>query len=319
MSKQKLKTFFSLLIHPRQMVVWLATAGALNFLPDTLYIKAMYWGSVGKRLHLNHPVMFSEKLQWLKLHDRQDRYITLVDKIAVKEYVASKIGKEHIIPTLGVWDSSDQIDFDRLPDRFVLKCNHDSGSAVICKDKSSLDFSAVQKKLEKNLQTDLFCWGREWPYRFVKRKILAEEYLENGEYSDLTDYKFFCFDGKPEYCQVITDRTTDERIDFYDMEWIHQPFNGLFGLTFHVQNSSRVIPCPKCFEKMKESARVLSQDIPFCRVDFYEVQGKLYFGEITLYPAAGFGWFIPDKWNLILGEKIHLQKKREDTGRGTQS
>ena len=286
------------------MIVWLATIGVFNFLPDNIYLKIMYWGSVGKRLHLEDPVTFTEKIQWLKLHDRKEIYKTLVDKILVKKYVSSIIGDEYIIPTLGMWDCFEEIDFDTLPNSFVLKCNHDSGSVIICKDKNVFDYNEAKNILKKKLNTNLFYWGREWPYKNVDRKILAEKYLEDTDHSDLVDYKFFCFNGVPEYCQVITNRTTDEKIDFYDMNWRHQPF---VGLTYKVQNSPQPNLCPSSFEKMKEYAKLLCQRMPFCRVDFYEVSGKLYFGEITLYPASGFGWFRPDEWNTILGDKIKIE------------
>lgn len=309
----KIKTLIHLLIHPSQMIIFLASNSLMNWLPDAIYLKLMYWANSGKKLNLKKPVAFTEKMQWLKLHDRQEKYIDYVDKIRVKEYVGRKIGQQFVLPTLGVWDSFDQIDFDSLPDRFVLKCNHDSGSIVKCKGKATFDFTEAEKKITRRLHTDAYNWGREWPYKQVKRKVFAEAYLTQNEESDeLIDYKFYCFDGKPEYCQVITDRAKDERIDFFDMEWRHQPF---VGLTPVIGNSTHALTCPVNYSKMQEFATILSKGTPFCRIDFYEAEEKLYFGEITLYPAAGFGRFTPDEWDIILGEKIKLDNIQDKTAK----
>ena len=286
------------------MTLFLANQGAFDWMKDEDYLKLMYWAVIGDKLDLDDPVTYMAKIQWLKLHDRQKRYVRLVDKIKAKEYVARKIGEEYVVPNLGVWDSFDEIDFDALPQQFVLKCNHDSGSVVICRDKSTFDKTAAERKITKKLKTDAYKWGREWPYKHVPRKVFAETYLENDSgMSDITDYKFFCFGGVPRYCQVITDRSTDEKIDFYDMDWNHQPF---VGLTLNVENSTKEIKKPVHFEKMIELAGILSKGMCFARIDFFEVKGNLYFGEITLYPAAGFGFFRPKEWNTTLGDMIDL-------------
>lgn len=274
-----------------------------NILPDELYLKLTYWIRNGKMLNLSHPVTFCEKIQWLKLNDRNERYIELVDKVRVKSIVSKIIGEEYIIKTLGVWENVDDIDFSSLPNQFVLKCNHDSGSVVICKDKDRFDISNAKKKLSHGLKTDAFFWGREWPYKKVPRQIIAEEYLHEEELDEIRDYKFFCFNGKPTYCQVISNRSVHEEIDFFDMEWKHQPFVGLTAL---VKNSNSSIQKPYNFLKMKEFATVLAKDTSFSRIDFYEVSRRLYFGEITFYPASGFGTFTPDSWNYKLGEMVRL-------------
>lgn len=277
--------------------------GITNLLSDETYLRLTYWIRFGEKLNLQHPVTFNQKLQWLKLHDRNPNYVKMVDKVLAKEYVAGIIGNKYIIPTLGVYNSFDEIDFNVLPDKFVLKCNHDSGSVVICRDKSNFNVGKARKKLSKGLKTDAFYWGREYPYKFVERKILAESYLEDSSAQDLKDYKFFCFGGKPFYCQVISNRSTNETIDFYDMEWNLQEFVGLTPL---VKNSGVLTTCPVNFELMKRFSETLSVGLPFSRIDFYESCGKLYFGEITLYPAAGFGQFFPNVWNYKLGELIDV-------------
>lgn len=424
----------------------LVHTGITNLLPDELYLKLTYRIRVGQRLNLDNPTLFCEKIQWLKLHDRQERYIKLVDKVLAKEYVASIIGDQYIIPTIGVWDRFEDIDFETLPEKFVLKCNHDSGSIIICRDKASFDIDKARKKLNKRLRYDMYQWGREWPYKGVRRKILAEAFLENNEEDDhldsgmldfdandndsipkrelvskkgvrisfrdtnwekipyecqcllnkviseklftddklvefsdslacilplseivffkvggqsrygeivlkkgyqiedftpseqetdygkwirlpakgillvkenivfhintqksqdLTDYKFFCFNGEPRYCQIISDRTNNEKIDFYDMDWVHQPF---VGLTPSVKNSGFEYSKPIAFDDMKQFAKQLCSGTAFSRIDFYEVNSKLYFGEITLYPASGFGAFSPTKWNRIMGDLITLPR-----------
>ena len=257
-------------------------------------------------LNLDNPQTFNEKLQWLKLYNRKPEYTMMVDKYAVKDYVASIIGSEYIIPTLGVWEKFDEIDFDKLPNQFVLKCTHDSGRVVICKDKSKFDYNFARKRINKGMRTNYYLLGREWPYKDVKRRIIAEKFMEEdlSPQKMLVDYKFFCFDGEPRYCQVIQDRDTKETIDFFDMKWNHQEFVGLNPAAGPAAQCP-VKPCN--FGDMKRIAKALSKDVPFSRIDLYEIQNKVYFGEITLYPADGFGVFSPEKYEEILGEMIRLK------------
>ena len=301
----KVRTALNLLKTPGQMVLPLANLGLFKWMSDEAYLKLAYKGMYGKELNLKSPQLFTEKIQWLKLHDRKERYIRLVDKVQAKEYVKNMIDDSIIVPTLGVWDSCRDIPFEELPEQFVLKCNHDSGSVIVCKDKSKFDVQRARHQLNKSLKKDSFYYGREWPYKFIERKIIAEEFLtdNNTSQSELTDYKMYCFNGKPIFCQVISDRSTSEKIDFFDMDWKHQPF---VGLTPGVKNSDELIPRPKNFERMKSYSSSLSNDTYFCRVDFYEVNGELFFGEITFYPKAGFGVFTPDEWDYKLGQMIHL-------------
>lgn len=275
-----------------------------KMLPDKLYLSLRYKSRFGRFPNFKSPKTFSEKIQWLKLYDRRPEYTTMVDKYAVKKYVANKIGEQYIIPTLGVWDKFDDIDFDNLPNQFVLKCTHDSGGLIICRDKAKLVKKTAKKKIEESLKRNFYYIGREWPYKKVKPRIIAEKYMEDSETTELRDYKFFCFNGEPVYCQVISNRSKDETIDFFDMNWNHQEFT---GLALPNKNFSIYpIPMPFTLDQMINSARVLAKDIPFIRVDFYEIKKKMYFGELTFYPTSGFGKFSPDNWNLIIGKKLQF-------------
>lgn len=455
-----LKGFVILFTKPK--IIGIILLGKFSFLfPDKPYLQLMYWLNMGKKLDLKNPETFNEKLQWLKLYNHNPAYTVMVDKVKAKEYVAGIIGEEYIIPTLGVWDDPDDIDFDALPDQFVLKCNHNSGTGMcICRDKSKLDIKKVKADLRKGLKENYYMKWREWPYKNVPRKILAEKFMQdmggqaqsiskaqleelndykifcfNGEpkvlfvasdrankvcfdyydmqlhhldlkqggdnykgevklpqhfeemkslaakiskdiphvrtdfyeingkvyfgeltffdstgmakfspeewdeklgklivlpppylgylivnenyvltlhmeakpSKDLKDYKFFCFNGEPRYCQVISDRNTDEKIDFYDMHWKRLVgLVGLVGLNDKVHNSEYAIPCPESFEEMKQMASLLAKGIPFSRIDFYEINHQAYFGEITFFPATGFGNFNPREWNVKMGDMITL-------------
>lgn len=299
-----LKGFVILFTKPK--IIGIILLGKFSFLfSDKQYLQMMYWLHLGRKLNLKNPKTFNEKLQWLKLYNHKPEYTIMVDKVKAKEYVAKLIGEEHIISTLGVWDDPDDIDFDALPDQFVLKCNHNSGTGMcICRDKSKLDIEKVKAELRKGLKENYFMRWREWPYKNVPRKILAEKFMVDESGTELKDYKIFCFNGEPRYCQVISDRNTDEKIDFYDMHW--KRLVGLVGLNDKVHNSEYAIPCPESFENMKQMASLLAKSIPFSRIDFYEINHQAYFGEITFFPATGFGNFNPREWNVKMGDMITL-------------
>lgn len=302
-----LKGFVILFTKPK--IIGIILLGKFSFLfPDRQYLQMMYWLHLGRKLNLKNPKTFNEKLQWLKLYNHKPEYTIMVDKVKAKEYVAKLIGEEHIIPTLGVWDDPDDIDFDALPDQFVLKCNHNSGTGMcICRDKSKLDIEKVKAELRKGLKENYYMRWREWPYKNVPRKILAEKFMVDESGTELKDYKIFCFNGEPRYCQVISDRNTDEKIDFYDMHWKRLVgLVGLVGLNDKVHNSEYAIPCPESFEDMKQMASLLAKSIPFSRIDFYEINHQAYFGEITFFPATGFGNFNPREWNVKMGDMITL-------------
>jgi len=283
--------------------------GLSNLLTDKLYLKLLYHRIFGKKLNLYNPVTYNEKLNWLKLYDRKPKYTKMVDKYEVKEYVSNIIGEEYIIPTLGVWDKFEDINFELLPDQFVLKCTHDSGSFSICKDKSSFDYLAVKKKLSKALKRNSYLPGREWVYKDLKPRIIAEQYMQDEKKESLLDYKFFCFDGEPKCLFVATERNLgDEHVkfDFFDTE-----FNHLDIVQLHEQ-SGKVIQKPVSFSEMLRLARDLSVGIPHVRVDFYEINSKPYFGEFTFYHHGGSIPFKTEKWDLKIGDMLKLPNSCSD-------
>lgn len=290
---------------PYKRILYLSKLGFYDRMDDKKYLQKLYKAALGKELDWDNPQTFNEKLQWLKLYDRKPIYTTMVDKYEVKKYVAEKIGEEYIIPTLGVWDNFDDIDFDKLPDQFVLKCTHDSGGLVICKDKRKLDIATAKKKMEKALRTSFYSEFREWPYKDVKPRIIAEQYMAD-ESGGLIDYKFFCFDGVPRIMFIATDRENpneETKFDFFDMD-----FNHLDIRNGH-PNAKLPPRKPKRFELMKQLASKLSNGIPHVRVDMYEVNGKVYFGELTFYHWGGVVKFEPDSWDQILGDWLVLPRK----------
>ena len=305
----KINTFLKLLKTPIKLIPPLANKGLLNWMTDATLLKLMYKSRTGKTLDLDNPKSFNEKLQWLKLYDRNPLYTKLVDKYDVRSYIAEKIGKEYLIPLYGVWDHPDEINFDSLPDQFVLKCTHDSGSVIICDDKSTFDINRAKKELKKAQKFNFYYHGREWPYKNVKPRIIAEKYMLNTANStELTDYKWYCFDGVAKAMFIVTDRQIpgeEKKLDYFDMEFRHLPF------TFGGPNASRPIEKPTSFELMRELAERVSQNIPHVRVDFYEVDGQVYFGEMTFYDGCGMERFQPEEWDDILGSWICLPQKRK--------
>ena len=271
--------------------------------PDSFFIRVIYFLRTKRRLNLNNPCRFTEKLQWLKLNDRKPLYTNLVDKYNVKKEIAKKIGEKHIIPTIGVWNSENEIEFDKLPKQFVLKTTHGGGSfgVIVCQDKDEINIENVKCKLRKALKQNLYQMGREWPYKNVRRQIIAEQYM--GE--NLADYKFFCFNGEPRYCQVIKGRNNGETIDFFDMSWNHQDF---IGLNPSAKHSTSPIPKPIGLDNMIKIAKTLCSGIPFVRVDMYQIGEMVYFGEMTFYPYSGWGRFTPDNWDFKLGDMLNIQK-----------
>lgn len=273
-----------------------------RIIPDKPYLTLKYRVRMGKWIDWKNPHTFNEKLQWIKLYDRQSRYITMVDKYEAKKYVANIIGDEYIIPTIGVWDSFDDIDFDSLPDRFVLKCTHDSGGLVICKDKKSLDLTAARKKIEKSLRESYYWTGREWPYKGVKPRIIAEQYMTDSHQPDgLIDYKLHCFSGIPKVILVCRDRFGKMTEDFYSDRWEHIPV----ARSNH-PNADKLDSIPDQLEEMLRLAARLSQDTPFLRTDFYTIEGKVFFGELTLFPTSGMEKFVPEEFDHKFGDWISI-------------
>ena len=250
--------------------------------------------------NLKNPVTYNEKLQWLKLHDRKPIYTQMVDKYAVKAFVSARIGEEYIIPTLGVWDRFDDIDFDALPKQFVLKCTHDSGGLAICKDKAAFDIQAARKKLERSMSYDYFWHGREWPYKNVKHRIIAEKYMEDCETQELRDYKIYTFEGKAMFCMINQNRGIDTRADYFDRQ-----FNRL-KLQWGYKPADVAPQKPRNFEKMFELAEMLCKGTHELRVDFYEVDGQVFFGELTFFDGSGFDAIEPHEWDVKLGSWLKI-------------
>lgn len=276
-----------------------------TWLPDKMYLRLMFRFKMGYKLDLKHPKTYSEKLMWLKLNDHKPEYTTLVDKYAVKKHVAEIIGEQYVIPTLGVWDKPEDIEWDSLPEQFVLKTTHGGGNTgvVICKDKATFDKEKAVAKLRESLKQDIYRTLREWPYKNVPRRILAEKFIE-AENNDLPDYKFFCFDGEVKALFIGTERGTGNvKFDYFDAD-----FNHLDLVQTHPM-SGKQIEKPACFEEMKEVASKLSKGIPHVRIDLYEVKGKIYFGEYTFYHHGGCVPFHPQKWDDIFGSWIQLPEK----------
>lgn len=273
---------------------------------DKSYLSVIFYLQMKNRLHWKNPMTFNEKLQWLKLYDRKPIYPRLVDKAAVKDYVADRIGKEYVIKTIGIYDTPQKIDFNKLPDKFVLKTTHGGGGngVVVCKDKNTLDVPKVRGKLKKSLESDIYTLFREWPYKDVPRKIIAEEYVESED-GDLRDYKFFCFNGEPRFLKVDFGRFVEHHANYYDMEWNLMPFE---ETDVRRVAEHREIQ-PGNFKKMVEFARKLSQGHKFLRVDLYNVNGKIYFGELTFYPVSGLGTFTPSEWDRKLGAMMSLESE----------
>lgn len=284
-----------------RIFAYLSRKYELKFVSDKKYLSWIYRGYFGKKIDFDNPTTFTEKLQWIKLYDRKPIYTTMVDKYAAKIWAGDIIGKEHIIPTIGVWDHFDEIDFNGLPDKFVLKCTHDSHSVVICKDKSKFDIEKAKNKLEKALKVNYFYEGRQWPYKNVPPRIIAEQYVVDNEVGELRDYKFFCFNGVPKIMYIATGRDKGQTYgDFFDMEFEH------LDMTIDHDVAPVTPQKPKLFEEMKQAAEKLAKDIPLVRVDFYEVNGEYYFGEMTFFHCSGFAKLHPQKWDELLGSWISL-------------
>ena len=275
----------------------------LHLLPDKIYLKLMFRIKMHKRLNLENPQTFNEKLQWLKLYDRNPDYTKMVDKYEAKKYVADIIGEEYIIPTLGIYDKFEDIDFSKLPKQFVIKCTHDSGGLVICRDKDKLDIANAKKKIENSLKHNYYYHGREWPYKNVKPRIIIEQYMEDYKNSSLVDYKFFCFNGEPQimYVSEGLENHATASISFYDMD-----FNEVDIKRSDYKKFEKKPEIPLNFENMKEFSKILSKDIPHLRCDWYEINKKLYFGELTFSTCGGYIPFENEKMDYEIGNMLKL-------------
>lgn len=290
-----------------------ARRGWLDFLPDKMYLSILYRAEFPKKLNWKHPKTFNEKLQWLKVYDRNPEYSRMVDKFEAKQFALEKIGSEYIVPAVaGPWQSFDEIDFDSLPEQFVLKTTHDCGGVLICKNKQEFDHGAARAFMHKHLQDNYYRHCREWPYKNIAPRIFAEQYLDALADGDLKDYKFFCFDGVPKLMFIASDRQAENqetKFDFFDMD-----FRPLSIINGH-PNADHAPERPKNFERMKELAAVLSAGIPHLRVDFYECDGCLYLGELTFFHWGGLVSFQPEIWDTILGSWLELPNNKDRSGR----
>ena len=292
-------------IHIRKELVG---RGFFKWRSDEAVIKSVYKREMKKKLNLENPVTYNEKLQWLKLYDRKPIYTTMVDKYEAKKYVADIIGEEYIIPTLGVWDRFEDIDFDKLPEQFVLKCTHDSGGLSICRDKSTFNKKAAKRKLQASLKRNFFWAKREWVYKNIKPRIIAEQYMEEQDGQGLRDYKFFCFNNEPKllYISQGLENHDTASISFYDMDGKEMPFHRSDFKTMEPN-----FQLPENFHEMAKKAEIIAQNVqsPFVRVDLYSINGKIYFSEITFYPCSGMMPFEPEEWDKTLGDWIRLPEK----------
>lgn len=298
---RKVKNF---MFNPKIRFNYLSRMGVFKKIPDKKYLEIKYKLLMGEELNLSEPLTFNEKLQWLKLYDRNPQYSTMVDKYDAKKYVQNKIGEQYIIPSLGVWDNFEDINFDELPDKFVLKCTHNSGNVIICKDKRNLNLEKCKEILNKSLERDYYESGREWPYKNVKPRIIAEKYMENEDGEEISDYKIQCFSGKADHILVCVDRFTETGVKYhyFDQEWNYLPYCPYEGITKHNINVKR----PEKLEEMLEIAEKLSAGLPQLRVDLYLVNEKVYFGEMTFFTNSGFDRTITKEADEILGRKLKL-------------
>lgn len=307
MKRPVYNAFKSLLFNRGHFVAAIVSRCSRLITNDALYLKILYRLEFKRKLDLDNPITYSEKLQWLKLYYHNPMHTIMADKYAVKQYVKELVGEQYIIPTLFVWDCVEDIDWEKLPQQFVLKTTHDSGNfgVIICRDKSKLDISSVEKRLRRSLNRNTFMLGREWPYKNIKPQIIAEEYLENNNSDELKDYKFFCFNGKVKAICVVSGRNSVHGacVDFFDVNYNQLPFRTLY------KNSTIIPQKPKLLQEMIDVSAKLSQGVPHVRVDLYEVNGKIYFGEYTFFTSGGLTPFRPEKYDYQFGEWLTLPDK----------
>lgn len=291
--------------NPLKIINYFGSRGHLKFIPDPWYLKIIYRARLGKKLNLLNPQTYTEKIQWLKLYDRKAGYSKLVDKYEVRKFIAKTIGEQYLIPLIGVYQTFDEIDFNQLPHQFVLKCTHDSGSVVICKDKSKFDRKAAEKKLNGQMKKNYYYPSREWPYRHIKPRIICEAYLDDGENEVPKDYKIFCFHGEPKFIFLLHDRFHKELPrsgTVYTTDWEIEPC----VFDSHYMRNTNKEEKPKCLAKMLELCRILSKGFPQVRIDFYTIEDKCYFGEMTLTHSGGFCQIKPEAYDELLGSFLRL-------------
>ena len=299
--KNKIRTAVSLLKTPGKLLLPAGQNGLLKFIPDKAYLKAVFKAETGYCLNLDHPKTYNEKLQWIKLYDRKPEYITYADKYKVREYIANTIGPDYLIPLIGTYKKVEDIPWNEFPNRFVLKCNHASGTNIICKNKKDLDIFSAEKQLSVWLKKNAYWGAREWCYKDIEPCIICEAFIETEDGNTPDDYKFMCFNGRPRLIQVHHDRFGDHTLDYYTPVWEKAKLKRIDANT-----SSKNVSKPQNLEEMLTIARILSKDMYYARIDLYNVDGKVYFGEITLYPTGGFSTFEDFNDDLLLGSYIKL-------------
>ena len=299
----KIRTFIE---NPQYFITSPASKGWLNWVPDSLYLKVLYRVIMGRKLNLKNPKEYNEKLQWLKLNDRKPEYSTMVDKYEVRGYIGDLLGDKYLIPCLGIYDSVDDIDIDALPDKFVLKCTHDSGSVEICKDKSSFDIEGARHRLSQAMKRNYYATYREWPYKYVKPRIIAEGYLE-GDGGDLKDYKVMCFNGEAKIIEVHENRFVEGKVHtqtFYDREWNIVPLTQIETVTV-----DRPGERPRQLDEILRLSELIAKNMYHARIDWYIEGDKIYFGEITFFDGSGFESFSTPEMERMLGDMINLPEK----------
>lgn len=289
----------------KSLLIRMRRNGFFNWIPDELYLKWRYRRLFKRKLDLENPITFNEKMQWLKLYDRNPLYTQLVDKYEVKKYISEKVGKEYTLKTLGLWDSFEEIDFSKLPEQFVLKCTHDSGTVIICKDRKTFNVEEAKKKIEYSLKRNFFWEAREWPYKNVKPRIIAEEYLAGPDNTEVRDYKFLCLNGEAKFLLISSKdkKSGDRRVDLFDLE------ENVIKIDRSLTDYSDLPSFPIHFDKMKELSSYIAKDFPTIRVDFYESKVRIYIGELTFYNCGGFACTMDYEWDKILGEMLTIDPK----------
>lgn len=296
--KGKIGVIRKIIDNPRLIIKILGDKKFFNFLPDKIYLKLVYWGETGKRLNLKNPKTYNEKLQWLKLYDRKKEYIQYVDKYEVREFISKTIGEEYLVPLIAVYDTIEEIPWDKLPQKFVLKCTHGSKSNIVCQNKAKLDINLAIKKLKRWMKKNWYWFGREWPYKHVKPRIIVEKYLMDN----IIDYKILCFNGVPKLIQIHQNRdTSDYTMDYYTTDWEKTNI-----VKTGVKTDETIIEKPENLPEMLKIAEILSKNTYFARIDLYNVGNKIYFGEITLFPTSGFAGLAREEDELLLGSWINL-------------
>ena len=297
----KVKTAFSLLKTPEKMLLPAGQNGLLKFLPDEKYLKLVFKAETGYALNLEHPKTYNEKLQWIKINDRNPKYVMLADKYKVRDYIKKTIGEEYLVPLVGMYKKPEEIPWETLPNRFVLKCSHASGTNIICKDKASLNIKDVTKQLEEWLKRNAYWGAREWCYKNIDPCIICEEFIETEDGNTPDDYKFMCFNGVPRIIQVHHDRFGDHTLTYYTPEWKKLDLKRI-----DAKKSLETVGKPEKLDEMLDIAKTLSSEMYFARIDLYCSSGKIYFGEITLYPTGGFSTFTTYEDDLKLGSYLRL-------------